>query len=98
MTKSTNTDNYLTTRHDKQEKMWNEQDREIPLSGSFAATVLVRRVSYYLQTDAALIMSWIFSTRMSSLQPFVQTYVTHITVEGAVFEDTETKTGTSLRS
>ena len=28
MTKSTNTDNHLTTRHDKQEKMWNEQDRD----------------------------------------------------------------------
>ena len=38
MTKSTNTDNHLTSRPDKQEKMWNEQGREIPFSGSFVAT------------------------------------------------------------
>ena len=61
MTKSTDTDSHLTSRRDKREKVWNEQDREIPLQQH-----LVRRVGHYLQTDAALIMSWIFSTRMSS--------------------------------
>ena len=34
---------------------------------------------------------------MSSLQPFVQTDVTHITVEGAVLVDTEREIETSLR-
>ena len=38
MTKSTNTDNHLTSRPDKQEKMWKEQGREISFSGSFVAT------------------------------------------------------------
>ena len=38
MTKSTNTNNHLTSRRDKQETKRNEQDREIPSSGSFAAT------------------------------------------------------------
>ena len=38
MTKSTNTDKHLTSRPDKQEKMWNERGREIPFSGSFVAT------------------------------------------------------------
>ena len=47
----------------------------------------MREVSHYLQTEAALVMSWIFSGRMSSFQPFVQTDVKHITVEGTVFED-----------
>ena len=47
----------LVTKSKKQETMRNEQDREIPFSGSFAATVSIRGVSHYLQTDTAHIMS-----------------------------------------
>ena len=36
--KSKNTDNHLTGRRDKKETICNEQDREIPFSGSFSAT------------------------------------------------------------
>ena len=59
-------------------------------------STLLCKLSNYLQTDATLVVSWICSAGMSSFQPFVQTDVTHITVEGAVLVDTEQEIETSL--
>ena len=57
-TKSTNTDHHLTGRRDKQETIFQQTRQRNPLLWKFCSnTVLVRRVSHYLQTDAALVMS-----------------------------------------
>ena len=56
MTKSTNTDNHVTNRKTRNDV--NRTRQRNSLLWEFCSnTVLVLRVSHYLQTDAALIMS-----------------------------------------